>query len=149
MVLSSTQNLTKMDTVDISLLWGWGSKGSRCVGLKILPPSCDDGLEFLEAWTSSSPNCLSRPVQGWRICGEMVDRSWILAVILKARGNSAGCIYWGADKSLPRQRRKQAQNHVRDARDFNKIETRAVIKYIFYSCKARSRRNFTPFWEKH
>jgi len=31
-----------------------------------------------------------------------------------------------------------------DARDFN-IETRAVIKF-FFSCKARRRRKFTPFW---
>ena len=28
-------------------------------------------------------------------------------------------------------RRKQARKHVRDARDFNKIETRAVIKFFF------------------
>ena len=34
-----------------------------------------------------------------------------------------------------------------DARDFNNMETRAVIK--FFSCKARSRRKFTPFWKKH
>ena len=38
------------------------------------------------------------------------------------------------DKSLARQRRKQARKHVRDARDFNNIETRAVI---FFFCPAR------------
>jgi len=32
-----------------------------------------------------------------------------------------------------------------DARDFNNIETRAVIKF-FSPCKARRRRKFTPFW---
>jgi len=31
-------------------------------------------------------------------------------------------------RSLARPRRKQARKHVRDARDFNNIETRAVIK---------------------
>ena len=36
----------------------------------------------------------------------------------------------GADKSLARPGRKQAQKHVRDARDFNNIETRAVIKFF-------------------
>ena len=36
--------------------------------------------------------------------------------------------YRGADKSLARPGRKQARKHVRDARDFNNIETRAVIK---------------------
>jgi len=34
-----------------------------------------------------------------------------------------------------------------DARDFNNIETRAVIKVFFFSCKARRRRKFTPFWQ--
>ena len=36
--------------------------------------------------------------------------------------------YRGADKSLAWPGRKQARKHVRDARDFNTIETRAVIK---------------------
>ena len=36
--------------------------------------------------------------------------------------------YRGADKSLARPGRKQARKHVRDARDFNNIETPAVIK---------------------
>jgi len=35
-----------------------------------------------------------------------------------------------------------------DARDFNNIEMRTVINF-FFSCKARSRRKFTPFWQKH
>jgi len=35
-------------------------------------------------------------------------------------------LYRGADKSLARPGRKQARKHVRDARDFNNIETRAV-----------------------
>jgi len=34
----------------------------------------------------------------------------------------------GADKSLARPERKQAQKQVRGARDFNNIETQAVIK---------------------
>jgi len=36
--------------------------------------------------------------------------------------------YRSADKSLVRLGRKQAWKHVRDARDFNNIETRVVIK---------------------
>ena len=39
-------------------------------------------------------------------------------------------------KSLVRSGRKQAQKDVRDARDFNKIETRAVIKFLFLQGKA-------------
>ena len=40
------------------------------------------------------------------------------------------------DKSLARTGRKQARKHVRDARDFNNIETRAVIKFFFLQGKA-------------
>jgi len=64
-------------------------------------------------------------------------------------------MYRGADKSLARPRRKQARKHVRDNRDFNNIETRAVIKFL--SCKARRRIHailtetlacFLPGWAK-
>jgi len=44
-------------------------------------------------------------------------------------------IYWGADKSLARPGRKQAWKHVREVRDFNKIETQAVIKFLFLQGK--------------
>ena len=37
-------------------------------------------------------------------------------------------LYRSADKSLAWPGRKQARKHVREARDFNNIETRAVIK---------------------
>ena len=57
------------------------------------------------------------------------------------------CTIAGADKSLARPGRKQARKHVRDARDFNNIETRAVIN--FFSYKTRRRREFTPFWHTH
>jgi len=42
----------------------------------------------------------------------------------------------GADKSLARPGRKKAREHVKDARDFNNIETRAVIKFFFLQGKA-------------
>jgi len=44
--------------------------------------------------------------------------------------------YRGADKSLARPGRKQARKNVRDARDFNNIETREVIKFVFLQGKA-------------
>ena len=44
--------------------------------------------------------------------------------------------YQGADKSLARPGRKQASKHVRDARDFNDIEMRAVLKFFFLQGKA-------------
>jgi len=45
-------------------------------------------------------------------------------------------LYRGADKPLARPGRKDIRKHVRDARDFNKIETRAVIKILFLQGKA-------------
>ena len=49
----------------------------------------------------------------------------------KSRG-----LYRGTDKSLARPGRKQARKRVRDARDFNRIETRAVIQFLFLQGKA-------------
>ena len=45
-------------------------------------------------------------------------------------------IYRGADKSLARPGRKQAPKHVRDARNFNNIETQAFINFFFLHSKA-------------
>ena len=45
-------------------------------------------------------------------------------------------MYRGADKSLARPGRKQARKHVRDASNFNKIDKRAVIKFLFLQDKA-------------
>jgi len=44
--------------------------------------------------------------------------------------------YRGTDNSLARPGRKQARKHVRDTRDYNKIETRGVIKFLFLQGKA-------------
>ena len=41
----------------------------------------------------------------------------------------------GADKSLARSRRKQTRKIVKDARDFNNMEMRAVIKFLFLQGK--------------
>ena len=42
----------------------------------------------------------------------------------------------GADNSLAQPGREQARKHVRDARDFNNIETRAVKFFFFMQGKA-------------
>jgi len=47
-----------------------------------------------------------------------------------------GCNCRGADKSLAQPVRQEARKHVGDARDFNNIETRAVIKFFFLQGKA-------------
>ena len=58
----------------------------------------------------------------------------INVLVLMTEVESVYCVvrtessYRGADKSLARPGRKQSWNRVRDARDLNNIETRAVIK---------------------
>jgi hypothetical protein len=42
---------------------------------------------------------------------------------------------WGADKSLAQPGKKQARKDVRGGRDFNDIESRAVIKFYFFSAR--------------
>ena len=54
MALGLTQPLTEMSTRNIS----WGGKGSWCIGLTTLTPSCADCLEI---W---NPHGLPRPVMG-------------------------------------------------------------------------------------
>jgi len=44
-------------------------------------------------------------------------------------------MYRGADKFLAQPRKKQALKHVRHLRDFNNIDTRAVIKLFFLQRK--------------
>ena len=65
--------------------------------------------------------------------------------------------YRGADKSLARPGRKQAREHVRNARDFNNIETRAVKFSFFLQGKAQKEIHsiltetlacFLPGWAK-
>jgi len=57
-------------------------------------------------------------------------------VICRQAKHYSNLIYRGADKSIARPERKQARKHVRDARDFNDIETRAVTKFVFLQGKA-------------
>jgi len=54
------------------------------------------------------------------LCGQKVE--WVNV--------EPGGTYRGADKSLARPGRKQSRKHVRDARHFDNIETRAVIKFL-------------------
>jgi len=62
-------------------------------------------------------------------------------------------LYRAADKSLARPGTKQAQRHVRDARDCNNIETRAV-KFFFparqgaegNSCQSDRNISLCPSW---
>ena len=49
---------------------------------------------------------------------------------LRRSSSIASFMCRGADKSLAQPRSKQARKLVRDARDFNNIETRAFIKFV-------------------
>jgi len=76
------------------------------------------------------------------------NNTQILWAKLKVLNFKVCGMYRGADKSLARPGRKKDRTNVRDVRDFNNIETQAVIKF-FSSYKAGRRRQFTPFWQKH
>jgi len=54
---------------------------------------------------------------------------------MEASSCSSPTVYQGADKSLAQPGRKETWKHVRDARDVNKIETWAVIKFLFLQGK--------------
>jgi len=67
----------------------------------------------------------------------LTNRTRLLEQLISAHGirhfKQWPCLYIhipGSNKSLARPARKQARKHVRDARDFNNIETRAV-KFFF------------------
>ena len=47
-------------------------------------------------------------------------------------------IHRGADKSLARPGGKQPRKHVRDVLGFNNIETRAVIKFLFFFLQGKA-----------
>jgi len=82
----------------------------------------------------------NRPFSGRNLKPGPLEYSvlWVLSICRKVKGClliwtciSIWLLYTrGADKSLARPGRKQARKHVRDARDFNNIETRAV-KHFF------------------
>jgi len=58
------------------------------------------------------------------------DSRGIVNITLHERASVLPSVYRCADKSLARPARKQPRKHVRDARDFNNIETPAVIKFF-------------------
>jgi len=55
--------------------------------------------------------------------------------VSRASQNGLYALYRDADKSLSRPGRKQSRKHVSDAREFNKIETRAVTMLFFLQDK--------------
>ena len=89
--------------------------------------------EFL-MWQNKSPEILTT------LCSNaMPNVSFVKVTVTPCRQLKSVLSYLtyrDADKSLARPGRKQARKDVRDARDFNKIETRAAIKFLFLQGKA-------------
>jgi hypothetical protein len=96
-------------------------------------------LDSYNLYTISSPSCfiyecnlnsktpVFEPGKGESFCVGKIDRTWSFP---------CAWIYRGVDKSLARPGRKQAWKHVKEARGFNNVETRAVIKFFFLQDKA-------------
>jgi len=88
--------------------------------------------------------CLNTTSCMWKVYLQLP----LTTIIGWVRSNFTYCgqrAYRCSDTSLARPGWKQARKHVRDARAFDNIEPRAVIKFFFF-CKSRRRRKFTPFW---
>ena len=83
-------------------------------------------------WLWNSP---SRPYYYWYHLCCFTFRITIITFLFNDR--QLLIKYRGGDKSLARPGRKHARKHVRDARDFNNIETRAIIKF-FFSARQRT-----------
>jgi len=81
-------------------------------------------------------------------CGNLRKGSLVVMILIrasskahfglsnKAKENDGNKMHRSAGKSLALPGRKQTRKHVRDAGDFNNIETRAVIKFVFLQEKA-------------
>jgi len=84
MALGSTQPLTEMSTRSIS--WGGGGKGSRCIGLTTLPPSCAERLEIWEPWPPGTLRAYSGKYQDGIIQGHYIiwQLFWLFQTILHA-----------------------------------------------------------------
>jgi len=90
--------------------------------------------KFNFQWHSPSAVRMKYYIQ-WIKCTALHPSTHIRTTSHSTAHKPAGS-YRGADKSLARPGRKQDRKHVRDARDLNKIETRAVIKFLFLQGKA-------------
>jgi len=60
-----------------------------------------------------------------------ISKATVVAHLKVLKEIAKPSVYRGTGKSLARPGGKQARRHVRDARDFNNIETRAIIKLFF------------------
>jgi len=106
--------------------------------------------------TSSAGNHLGNAVLGHLKLISVCTERHLTHHIHQASGilNFNICLYRGADKSLAGPGKKQTRKNVREARDFNNIETRAVFAFFFFarqSAKGNSRHSdrnisFFPSW---
>ena len=89
MALGLIQPLTEISTRNIS----WQGKGSRCVGLTTLPPSCDDCLEIWEPQPSATHQGLSTPYMDYFYLFSIYS---LILVAMRFKTSVCGrLIFWG------------------------------------------------------
>jgi len=117
---------------------------------QIGPATCYTGRTFpnfscstceLERMLSTS--VISQQIQIHKYAQSILFFTNMFQSLLWPPHTSSTCEY----KSLARPGRKQARKHVRDARDFNNIETQAAIKSP--PLARQGAEGNTPFWQKH
>jgi len=115
------------------------------------PPS-NPGTQWIGGWVShrktlnifdkrkiSCPFKDSNPV--------MLSRSLVRQLLYPGSFTGKGVKYQGADKSLARPGRKKLGS-ISGTRAIS-VTSRRALSTSFFSCKARCRRKFTPFCQKH
>ena len=111
-------------------------KQSDCLWHKFLCQSLKANLsskkKWHKTWTNLTDNANIRTIETYYFTYNLLILRNVPTFLDHPQGilHQTG-IHRGAVKSLARLGRKQARKHVRDARDFNTIETRAVIKFFF------------------
>ena len=69
------------------------------------------------------------------------DKFYLLSVMYSCCNCDSVNVLPGADKSLARTGRKQARKHVRDAHDFNNVETRGADKSLARTGRKQARKH--------
>ena len=112
-----------------SLILNLGAGWRWVVGVTIRPPSpSNPSTQWIGGWVNHRKTLkifdkrkISCPFKN--LNPVLLSLSLVQQLLYPGSFTLKGVKYWGADKSLARPGRKQTQECIRDARDFNNIET--------------------------
>jgi len=139
----SENHLAQFSTNDTFMSKSDGRRNKTTVDFPRLPNDTTQEAQRLSTTgpTTKVPNprrmADSFPFQNEKFCLlDYLARSFLFFLHVQIFLSMLWLLYRGADNSLARPGRTKARKHVRDARDFNNIEMRAVIKFFLLQGKA-------------